>query len=267
MKNLLLGLLMLFSVSCVGAARTPYSDDRGDLDADYAQSIMRNAVKIEESITVRSTPYGGTAEDIEERKMSSSGSGVIVATDEQKGTSKVLTAWHVCDRYPVGYKVEGLFSDLEVIKDTQEVISASNKRIKILSYLYRDKDSDICVIEIDHAFKYHAEFASEMPPRGAVVSVVGAPLGEWGKFMVSMQDGRYFGLTTIEVVAGIDDEEPTTMTDFAYYGFAGVGGYSGSGVYYKGKLIGLHTAGAGRYEHASYGPALDDITWAVGHAN
>lgn len=268
MNNLLITLALLLA-SCGGImGQTPYEDDRGDRDARYAQSIMKNAVKFEETATVLITPtiVGDDAPTPKMTNMVSSGSGVVVSVNERAGTSNVLTAWHVCDRYPIGYRQEDIFATYEVIEDEQVVITPDQKRIEVLGVLYRDKATDVCMVKVKYVFASYAELATEMPPRGATVHVVGAPLGEWGNFLVSMAEGRFFGYTDIKVLVGLDDEDATDMPDFAYYGFAGVGGYSGSGVYYRGKLIGLHTAGANRYEHASYGPALDALKRAMREA-
>jgi S1-C subfamily serine protease len=262
MKKLLIALSLLLS-SCA-AVKTPYTDSRGDREAAYAQRLMNNAVKFEETVTVLITDFAEGAPSI--AGMKSSGSGVVVGVNEGEGTSTILTAWHVCDRYPVGLKQEDLFQSYEVIEDEQVVITPDQKRIPVLKVVYSSKAADTCMVKVKHVFASHAEFADQMPPRGAQVQVVGAPLGQWGDFLVSMAEGRFFGYTDIDVVAGIQDTSATHMEGFAYYGFAGVGGYSGSGIYYKGKLIGLHTAGSTRYEHASYGPALKELQRAVKEA-
>lgn len=311
MKKLLIALsIILTSCATTSPRKTPYTDNRGDKDAAYAQSLMRNAVKFEERLRVKmiqpelpvlpvlpedpdapadpadpEDPDAPPADEAHKAKkltelvrsadqegdqeleeFTVSGSGVIVSNNKKNNTSVILTAWHVCDRFPVGFKVEGLFDTIEVVEEDQVVIASNMQDVKITKVLYKDKKTDTCVVEANHAFDHDADLADKMPPRGAMAQVVGAPLGEWGKFLVSMSDGRYLGSTTIQVLAGITDTIPTHMPDFAYYSFAGAPGYSGSGVYYDGKLVGLMTAGSDGYEHASYGPSVDALEWALQQA-
>lgn len=279
MKKLLsaLALSMLALTACKSNSSespdlTPYQDDRGDVATRQTQDMMDVAVKFEEKIKVKEVimspldPDAEAEQYLDEGSLAEyviSGSGVIVSNNKADNTSVILTAWHVCDRYPVGYKVDGWFSTLEVVDDEQIIVTNNMKRVKILEVLYRDKDTDVCAVRAGRAFEHAAKLAPRMPPRGAPVTVVGAPLGEWGKYLVSTSDGKYFGTTSFDIMLGIDSRDPTRMNDFAYYGFAGVGGFSGSGVFYKGKLIGLMTAGSWDYEHASYGPSLEDVKWAV----
>ncbi len=273
MKKLLIAVGLLITV-CAFIGLSPYNDGEGDKEATYAQSLMRDTVKFEERLKIKITPsvdpiFVDLGDDSDGKPpepkvvdLVSSGSGIIISNNKEDNTSVIFTAWHVCDRYPVGFKVDGMGATLEVVGDEQLVITNDLREVKILEILYKDKETDVCAVKAAHAFKDHAEIATKMPPRGAIVAVVGAPQGSWGRDLVSMSDGRYFGKTTIQVKLGKSDTEPTFMIGFAYYGFAGVGGYSGSGVFYKGKLIGLMTAGSTEYEHACYGPTVDALIWA-----
>ncbi len=264
MKKLLLVLMAVGLTSCATAlANTPYDDSRGDPQAEYAQSLMKNAVKFEETISVEADPkmLGLPNITFDVRYV---GSGVVVDRNDGNGKSLIMTAWHVCDHMVVGTTKEDKVATYKILKDKQQIITVTEEKLDF-RVLYRNKNTDTCVVETSHTFPSEAVLADQMPPRGAYVSVVGAPEGNWGEYLVSMEDGRYFGLTTIRVPLA-DDDEPTVMKDFAYYGTAGVGGYSGSAVYYRGELIGLHTAGSTDYEHASYGPPVNYLKDALEEA-
>jgi hypothetical protein len=272
-KKIFVTLLVALGLSACNACggnmpetQTPYTNSKGDPDAEYAQSLMRNTVKFEEKLHVKISD-DTDPKFSDEFDATVAGSGVVIARDKDSALSAIATAWHVCDRYPVGYKESILWFHLEVVSDVQRVLTVDGQQLEIIDVLYQDKPTDVCVVEVAKHFDSEADIADEMPPIGAFVQVVGAPEGTWGKYNVAMQDGRYFGTMDIDVPLGrTADEKPTRLIDFGYYGFAGVGGYSGSGVYYKGKLIGLHTAGSNGYEHASFGPTILDLKRALKRA-
>lgn len=270
MKKLLLPLLLFVFSACqsnpnVNCCRTPYDDPRGDRDAAYSQAVMKNTVKIREDLTVQdvsrpSSPDTPVSEGTFDTWFS--GSGVVVKVDRVKEKSIILTAWHVCDSYSVGHTEVGLFATFKVVKESQVVVTVDNEELNF-DVVYRDKDSDICLISVDEVLPSAARLADAMPPRGSFVDVVGSPKGTWGNYLVSMSRGQYFGLISIDVVLGKEEEPATKFKNFAYYGFAGIGGYSGSGIYYRGELVGIHTAGDQEYEHASYGPTITTIKKAL----
>lgn len=255
MKKLLLPLFILLAAcSCVSSTQTPYTNSKGDPDAEYAQNLMKSTVKFVEKITVVPVnPDGSVGSEITGY---SSGSGVVIDEDPKLGVSRIMTAWHVCNHRQVGDSIDTMFATLKITGDSPYITTIDGQDIDF-EVLVMDKAHDLCVVEVNHHFPGHATLASEMPPRGAFVSVVGAPEGNWGNYLVSMSDGRYLGLTEIDVSLG--EGKATHFTNYGYYGFAGVGGYSGSPIYYRGKLIGIMTAGSGNYEHACYGPTLDAL--------
>ncbi len=262
---LILMALSACNTGCYTTIKNVYNDTRGDADAEYIQPLMRTAVKVEDTLKVKFTPNDvfASVSEGQETEVKQSGSGVVVAVSKRKGTSAILTAWHVCDTYEKGFKVNNLFGTLEVVEGVQNVITIEDKKIPVSKYLYRNKDRDVCLLEVKYEFDGAAKIATSMPPRGAYVDIVGSPMGIWDEYLVSSQSGRYFGTTDIEIIMGRDDKEPTKLKNFAYYGFAGVGGYSGSGIFYRGKLVGLLSAGSTRYEHAAYGPTFKDLQIAL----
>lgn len=261
MLKLVTVLLAVMLVSCATRNKNPYNDSRGDADAFYAQSLMSNTVLIREDYWLEAEGLLAQTVSVSE-PMTIVGSGVVVESNLKSKKSIVLTAWHVCSKLPVGYTATSTFGTVKVVRDEQYVQAIDSKRLNILKTLYLDKNSDTCVIEVDGFLPGKARLANEMPPRGALVDVVGAPEGKWGYYLAALQSGRYFGLTEIDIPFR-DDQSVTKMKDFAYYGFAGTKGFSGSGVYYKGRLIGLMTARSPNYEHASFGPSLKHIKQAM----
>lgn len=272
-------LLAVFLFSCATTAgkitkeSSPYTAPEGDADAAYIQPLMDSSVKIEETVKVKFTPNSlglelGLEEGVDNFQVS--GSGVVVESSSTANKSLVFTAWHVCDTYKIGHKAEDILGTYEVIESNQQVVTPAEEKIDIYKKAYLDKNTDTCVIIVKEYLPNHVDLADKMPPRGAFVDVVGAPEGNWGKYVVSSQRGRYQGLMNINVWLGNGDTKATSLKEFAYYGFAGVGGFSGSGIFYKGKLIGLHTAGSTRFEHSSFGPTVHQLKQAykkVPHLN
>ncbi len=264
MKNLFAAalLLVLTACSCTSGTQTPYNSNPRDPNAAYAQPLMDATVKFEEEITVAPL-VDGVVDEAQVFTGYTSGSGVVIDKNVELGTSRILTAWHVCDHMEVGEEISEFFFTLKVLQDRQYVITVDGQQLDF-EVLHADRSTDICVVEVYHEFPSYAKLADEMPERGSYVAVVGAPEGNWGWYLASMSDGRYFGLTEIDVA--MDEKTTIHYTNYGYYGFAGVGGYSGSGIFYNGKLIGLMTAGSNGFEHAAYGPTLVAIRNALNKA-
>lgn len=265
-KKLIFSLFMIAMVSacnaCAHNPKDPYDDARGDKDAEYAQNLMRNAVKIEQKLKVEVTDafFPGNSDTFEGAV---AGSGVVIARDLDTGRSAIATAWHVCDMYKVGDQEQMLWLTMKIVEKQKRVLTIDGQELEILESVYEDKNNDICVLEVRHEFEGDSDIADDLPPRGAYVDVVGSPIGMWGDFMVSMERGRYFGKTDLEVLLSSKDEAATDMKNFSYYGIPVVGGYSGSGIYYRGKLVGLLTAASPKYEHMSFGPDIKDLRHAL----
>lgn len=268
MGKVLSMLVLLSIVSCVKSfPKDPYSEYGGDLDAAYAQFLMRNAVKFysETTVEVITNPVGALFNrkpGFHSGKYFNTGSGVVVARDGIRRTSAVLTAWHVCDRKEIGVVSANFVMTSRIVKYSQVVLSIKNEKIPVKDILYTDKFHDLCVVEIGDYLPYEAALATKMPVKGAVVEVVGSPLGFWGEYLVSMQSGRYFGNINLSVALK-PGEKAIPLKGFSYYGFAGISGYSGSGVYYKGRLVGLMTMAHDDYEHSSFGPPLSTLKIAL----
>ncbi len=257
--------IVLTLLSCSGAARNPYSMGTNDRDADQAQFVMRSTVQLLEKIHVRVDMADGTSI---ENDLKSSGSGVVVAVDTVRDRSLVLTAWHVCNTYPVGYTVEGAFgAKLVVMSDVSLVVTVDGRELA-REVVYEDRDHDVCVVEVAGHAGEPATLADDLPPHGARLMSSAAPSGLWGEYNVSVRDGRFNGLwkgpDLVLQLSGTDEIE-TTLNEFVYWSIPGTPGVSGGGVYYKGSLLSIHSVGY-RGTTEGWGPNIKHIRRAVAEA-
>ena len=87
------------------------------------------------------------------------------------------------------------------------------------------------------------ELANQLPPIGASVMISGAALGYHPKNIFIVTDGRFMGLDE-------NNEEIITLPSAP--------GHSGSGIFYKGKVIGLLSKRTVHYEHISICVSLEN---------
>lgn len=138
------------------------------------------------------------------------GSGCVIRASA--GRSLVLTANHVC-----------AFGDLSrtitVMRVNGEVLSAK--------IVWQDPRTDLCVLSADGYAGPAASVAEAVPPLGALVYFVGGPLGIFGDGVAFLDQAHFAGLAHFSGVP-------------AYF-LAGITahGASGSGVFYRGELIGV----------------------------
>lgn len=233
---LILSMIVLSaSLSCVNILRT----DQPDTDAFHRKHLTTHAVKMSTDIILLNV--NGEFKDVEGAYV---GSGVIVGHVNDK--TIIVTANHVC-KEKSGKKIEGygliMASDLNVITLDEKKHEAT--------ILLTDTSNDVCTVIVDGYVGQPAEVSKENPPIGAEVYTVGAPSGVWGKDLANITSGYYSGIRTKPL--GEDEK------NFNQYSIPVVGGQSGSGIFYRGKLIGIITHVLKKYPHVSWGPQAKHV--------
>jgi hypothetical protein len=203
-----------------------------------AQLMMKQTVKIQVAASVE-VFYKNV--DLGPAAIGWSGSGVIVGNiDKNKGQSLILTAAHVSS---ITREIElGIFK--LIVKDAAMSVQKLDGAFCNARPVVTDEQNDVGTILSDCKAGEVAELADELPPQGAMVQDVGAPLGFHPNDVFAIVDGRYQGLT--------DGFAPMVTLSVPV-----VGGFSGSGLFYKGKVFGILTRGYDRFEHLSLGTSLE----------
>ena len=103
---------------------------------------------------------------------------------------------------------------------------------------------DLSAIVADCIAGNATNLADELPPVGADVMVSGAALGYHPKGIFIVTEGKYMGID------GESKEEIITLPSAP--------GHSGSGIFYKGKVIGLLSKRTVAYEHITICVSLEN---------
>ena len=172
------------------------------------------------------------------------GSGVVVRNNYNKKQSLILSVAHVT--HPEKVTLEFDESGFYFFKiDTIEMMVERLDGEKCAAYpMAGDGKKDLSVIKSACIAGETAELADSTPPVGASVLISGAALGYHPKNIFIVTDGRYMG---IEEESG---EEIITLPSAP--------GHSGSGIFYKGKVIGLLSKRTVHYEHISICVSLEN---------
>lgn len=242
MKKFFLIVLLMFSMGLLSTMSCSYQhvkyDDpwsKTDREANKVQDLLESSVKIRndlmyalitdvEKLPPAMRPPGVHGTVKVPLPGVSQGSGTVF-NDRTLG-SFVVTAGHVCKmdnviRTSVGpaLLVGGKFS-IETVHGVK-----MDARVILI-----DGGDDVCVLKIDKVLAKASTFASSLPPIGATLIGVGGTLGRIGKDVGVVADGRYVGLET-------SPEGETIMLTTMQID----SGFSGGGIYYKGKYVGMIT--------------------------
>jgi len=245
--SLLMLLLMCSSLSCIRRFPDPEGRD--------ARDMMSQTVKVAVSI------LGMHLTKDEEGKISGkpmvigwTGSGVIVDIDKHKGKgeSLIMTAAHVSNIPEVipEFGEDGQVKSLFLTKIAIITVETLDGRTCESESIYSDPEHDLGVIRSLCIAGNKAELADELPPLGAMVTTSGAGLGYHPRGTFVVTDGRYVGME--------DGEDPGVVVTLP-----AVGGHSGSGIFYRGKVFSILTRRAIRFEHIVMGTELRYLKLAL----
>jgi S1-C subfamily serine protease len=218
-----------------------------------AREAMSSTVKIYTKITGHRTNLAsvlgieasmpeGTKEKSESKSWT--GSGVVVRNNFDKKESLILSVAHVTHPQKTTLEVDEsgfYFFKIDTIEMTVERLDGE----KCAAFpMAGNEKQDLSVIKSSCIAGQAAELADKLPPVGASVMISGAALGFHPKGIFVVTDGRYMG---IEEESG---EEIITLPSAP--------GHSGSGIFYKGKVIGLLSKRTVHYEHISICVSLEN---------
>lgn len=217
-----------------------------------AREAMSSTVKIYTKITGHRTNLAsvlginasmpeGTKEKSESKSWT--GSGVVVRNNYTKKESLILSVAHVTHPQMVSLEIDE--SGMYFFKiDTIEMVVESLDGNKCSAFpMAGHRDQDMSVIKSSCIAGVAAELADDVPPVGANVLISGAALGYHPKGIFIVTDGRYMGIDE-------SGEEIITLPSAP--------GHSGSGIFYKGKVIGLLSKRTVHYEHISICVSLEN---------
>ena len=212
-----------------------------------ARSAMKSSVKIHAKlIGKRKNILKVTSEANEDEKieMSWSGSGVVVRNDYNRKQSLLLSVHHVTHPEPLMLRIDekGIYIvKVESLKLQIETLDGTMCEANPIAGNFKQ---DLSVISSKCIAGEAVQLADELPPVGANVMISGAALGFHPKGIFIVTDGRFMG---IDEESG---EEVITLPSAP--------GHSGSGVFYKGKIIGLLSKRTIHYEHISLCVSLEN---------
>lgn len=217
-----------------------------------AREAMSSTVKIYTKITGHRTNLAsvlginasmpeGTKEKSESKSWT--GSGVVVRNNFHKKESLILSVAHVT--HPQKVTLEFDESGFYFFKiDTIQMMVERLDGEKCSAFpMAGNEKQDLSVIKSTCIAGEAAELADKLPPVGASVMISGAALGYHPKNIFIVTDGRFMGLDE-------NDEEIITLPSAP--------GHSGSGIFYKGKVIGLLSKRTVHYEHISICVSLEN---------
>ena len=236
-------LLAFFSSSCIKQC-----DALDRLTEGYdARSAMRSTVKIHSVLIGKRKNIISLSDkqpDGTEIKMEWTGSGVVVKNDDVRKQSLILSVYHVTHSEPsiLSMDQDGIFL-IDMIKMELKVETLDGTICEAGSMAGNFKQ-DLSVIRSLCIAGEATSLADELPPVGASVMVSGAALGVHPKGIFIVTDGRFMG---IDEASG---EEIITLPSAP--------GHSGSGIFYKGKIIGLLSKRTVDYEHISLCVSLEN---------
>lgn len=238
-KTRIAALLSAIVILVSGCSSCAFVRPKGD-DHVRVDALTQTIVRIDHSISVNVDANF----PIELRKeIGITGAGVVFKHDLDYRVTFVMTANHICD---VDENVPTPFGDIRLRSKAMTVIFSDGYRAKAIPF-DNDPDNDLCVLKVMGVGGTVAKIADEMPPLQSMAQIIGNPLGMMEPGIVPVSDGRFAGFST-----------QTPFTTAVFTG-AIVGGFSGGGVFYDGKLVGIVSMRMREYEHSCLAVPLDPI--------
>lgn len=204
-------LLLLLIASCTSSSTVL------PLKADVSHQVLA---------TVRLTKVAAFLSEDGIRILGAVATGVLVDSEVVRGKREnlVMTAKHWCET-PTKVKFKDGKTGL-ILGAKVNAVNYKGQEFEV-ALLAMHKDDDICFVTIEGDVGETIAMAEAYPSVGSTVMHVGAPEGNFGLNLAYIVDGRFCGLEEVENVL-------YTMASIST-----VGGSSGGGIYYDGKLISI----------------------------
>jgi hypothetical protein len=246
-KTLASVLLLLFGCTCAPVQivhQVPPFPPTEDADARYIQRLETQTVQLwHEHVYV--------GKDRKLHEVAATGTGVVLSVND--GKTLILTAGHVAKTmevvpdlddptgkkmYPTIFSVMHVY-DLNNYQCMSRVLEISDK-------------PDLALVEANCVAGTPVELADGMPPIGGRIVDVSEVASYHPNMSFCVTDGRWLG---------VDEDGDLTVSA------AAAGGASGSGIFYRGKLVGILVSVNAGFEHLAHGvpigPAKEFIAKAV----
>jgi hypothetical protein len=236
-KKILVAILGISLVSSSCLKRIDIPEEGAD-----ARDAMKSTVKIYAKVkghkkNIVSKPGTEEMEEVDggEEVIRWVGSGVVVENDFDRNESLILSAAHVTlmgDKTSLHLEDDIHLFVAESITLTVETLDGTRCEAEQLA---ANKKLDISAIKSKCIAGRAARLGNSLPPVGAFVMVSGAALGIHPPNIFIVTDGRYMG---------IDQESNEELITLPV-----AGGHSGSGIYYRGEVVGIVSKRTIGYEH------------------
>lgn len=241
----IVAIVLVVIASCISCIPNSKIDD---LSHNQVKNMTKSAVFVEfdRIVDVSKLNIPGTVV----ANAGGSGSGTVVAVKGNK--SLILTAGHVChDEKEITIKDpsdETKTVDLPVIIIDFTVTNSDGEKFEHATIVKKDDLNDLCVLEVTGITGPVMKLASKLPEVGSKIYYAGAPAGIWFPPAVPIFVGIYDGLAK--------DDSPYGKFMFS---MPVIGGASGSGVVYGGRLVGVVVQGYTKFPLIGYATPLNAI--------
>ena len=234
--------LIMFSNCAFNKCNIPSFDEGADV-----REAMKSTVKIYMKVTgtrKNIISISDAKPDGSEETMSWTGSGFIVRNNEEKQQSLIMSVAHVTNSedMTLGADENGLY--IFVVTKKELKVETLDGEMCDAHQVIANVGQDLSAIVADCIAGNATDLADELPPVGADVMVSGAALGYHPKGIFIVTEGKYMGID------GESKEEIITLPSAP--------GHSGSGIFYKGKVIGLLSKRTVAYEHITICVSLEN---------
>lgn len=220
-----ISVMLVACQACVGNI----SQVRESMEIDSVERMVENTVGIDiDFVAVRKLD-----DHIAVFEGGRKGTGVVLG---HVGTeTMVLTAAHVCE-VPRSVKKGDL--ELFTVSRTYKVHNSNGSKSLTGAPIRQDMTNDLCVMKVSGKIGRPVEFAG-LPRRFSKVVVPGGPIGLFGDGVAYVGEGRYIGSHENHGKERYFVSVPTA------------GGGSGSGVFHRGKLVGVIIAVSPKFNHGT----------------
>jgi hypothetical protein len=228
-KTLVISAVLSIMLVACQACVSNISHVRESMELDEIETLVESTVKVELDFTSTKKVNDG----ILVYEGSRQGTGVVLG---HSGTSTlVLTVSHICEVPAVVKKGNAVFT---TVSSSFRVMNYSGNVLFTARPIRQDMTNDLCVMTVEGKIGRPVSFAG-IPRRLSRVVVVGGPIGLFGDGVSYVGEGRLVGLQSMRGL------------ELGVVSVAMSNGGSGSGVFHRGKLIGIITAVSTKFNHGT----------------
>lgn len=234
-KKLFIGLVLSFMfMACQTSCAGRLLNRQEDAELQVLKKTIDSTVRIDIGIL----GVHKTGDFVDVYKHSMQGTGVVLNVGVKE--TMLLTASHICD-IPNSFEAptpRGRLVFLTIKVEFVVSLADGDRRMEAIP-IRQDATNDLCLMKIEGKIGNSVTLEKKSPPRLSRVIIVGGPVGLYGKGLAYVGDGRFIGNRNIDNL------------ERGFVSSAAAGGASGSGVFYRGRLVGLVVAVSPRFDHGT----------------